>query len=73
MSFRQMEDAIIRFDISSLPDGLEIEKWYEIIIEEGIILYDSSKGETPVFMNFKGKKLKIKDYETWQSSKKGNT
>lgn len=38
----------LTYDISSLPDGLNIDQLYNIIANSGIVVYDSKKGDKPI-------------------------
>jgi len=38
------KNTIIRMDIQTLPNGMDIHKWYHTILTTGIIFWDSFKG-----------------------------
>ncbi len=60
------------YDISSLPEGLNIDQLYNIISNSGIIIYDSKLGQKPVItseeitlkdIHFLSKKEFLEKYE----------
>lgn len=40
---------ILILDVAAIPSGLEIEQWVELVKEQGIAFYDSTKGNTPFY------------------------
>ncbi len=57
------KNSLITMDIESLPNGMDIPKWYHIVLTSGIIFWDSYKGGlTPtVFPKHHKTVFKIKD------------
>ncbi len=44
----------LEYDINSQPDGIDMDEWYHIVYELGIVLYDSNKGMKPQLLEGNG-------------------
>ena len=39
--------SIVMYDVSSIPEGLEIERVFDVYIKSRVLLYDSKLGSKP--------------------------
>ena len=56
---KAIKNALITYDVSAIPSGLEFDKLWEIWLKNGLLIYDSSLGSRPRFTNRIGKRAKI--------------
>lgn len=57
---KRINDSIMLFNLSSIPEGIDLDKWYYIYRTHGLVLYE---GEKPQFINRPKDVRKIKNNE----------
>ncbi len=58
---KALKKAIVIYDVSSIPSGVDVDKIFEMLHNHGMLFYDSKKGNRPKFANKVGGRLNIID------------
>ena len=64
----EMLDDTIVVDLAAIPEGWNLDQWFNIAKTHGVMIVDSTKGGQMPSMIYKRRKLK---YEIHDTSKKG--
>ena len=57
---KAMNKVIISMDLSSIPTGWDVDKWYSVAYRSGLIFWDSyNKGHAPKLLSRKNKRIKV--------------
>jgi hypothetical protein len=51
------KNTMIIMDVNALPENMDGPEWHDLIIHNGIITWDSNKGEQPIVYPTKNKKV----------------
>lgn len=60
---KAIKKAVISIDVSAIPRGLDVDRFFDIYKETGIMFYDSRKGEAPKVISFGNKRIRRKIYK----------
>ena len=59
------KEQLVIMDVCAIPEGWNGQAWLSLIKEEKVVLYDSTRGSTPIVVNVeKGKGLKLVNAST---------